>query len=89
MLLLLPVLSPTRFIRISQDGRVTLTIPQVEMGQGTFTSCSMLLAEELEVDLSQVLVDQAPPNDKLYVNGIFGFQVTGGSTSIRFLYAPA
>lgn len=79
---------PNAFIRIGQDGRVTLTIPQVEMGQGTFTSCPMLLAEELDVDLSQVDVAQAPPSDKLYGNPLLGFQVTGGSTSIRAFYQP-
>jgi isoquinoline 1-oxidoreductase beta subunit len=79
---------PDAFIRIGQDGSVTLTVPQVEMGQGTFTSCPMLLAEELEVDLSQVQVAQAPPSDKLYSNPLTGFQVTGGSTSIRAFYKP-
>jgi len=76
---------PNAFIRIGQDGRVTLTIPQVEMGQGTFTSCPMLLAEELEVNLSQVQVDQAPPNDKLYGNRLIGFQVTAA----RPRFAPS
>jgi isoquinoline 1-oxidoreductase beta subunit len=79
---------PDAFIRIGQDGSVTLTIPQVEMGQGTFTSCPMLLAEELEIDLSQVQVAQAPPSDKLYANPLVGFQMTGGSTSIRAFYKP-
>jgi isoquinoline 1-oxidoreductase beta subunit len=80
--------APNAFVRIGQDGRVTLTIPQVEMGQGTFTSCPMLLAEELEVDLSHVQVAQAPASDKLYTNRLVGFQVTGGSTSIRAFYQP-
>jgi isoquinoline 1-oxidoreductase subunit beta len=79
---------PDAFIRIGQDDSVTLTIPQVEMGQGTFTSFPMLLAEELEVDLSQVTLAQAPPSDKLYGNPLIGFQVTGGSTSIRAFYEP-
>jgi len=46
--------APNAFIRIGRDGRVTLIICQVEMGQGTYTSMSMLLAEELEVGLDQV-----------------------------------
>jgi isoquinoline 1-oxidoreductase subunit beta len=80
---------PNAFIRIGQDGRVTLTVPQVEMGQGTFTSCPMLLAEELEVDLSQVQVAQAPPNEKLYGNRLLGgLQATGNSNSIRAFYEP-
>ena len=80
---------PNAFVRIGQDGRVTITIPQVEMGQGTFTSCPMLLAEELEVDLSQVQVQQAPPNEKLYGNPLLGgLQATGNSNSIRAFYEP-
>jgi isoquinoline 1-oxidoreductase beta subunit len=39
--------APNAFIRISADGRVTLTMPYVEMGQGTYTSIPMLIAEEL------------------------------------------
>ncbi|MGH6735040.1 MAG: molybdopterin cofactor-binding domain-containing protein [Methyloceanibacter sp.] len=80
--------APDGFIRIGQDGRVTIIVPQVEMGQGTFTSCPMLVAEELEVNLSQVGTEQAPPNHTLYSNNLVGFQVTGGSTSIRAFYEP-
>jgi isoquinoline 1-oxidoreductase subunit beta len=79
---------PNGFIRIDRDGRISLTVPQVEMGQGTFTSFPMLLAEELEVELSQVEAEQAPPSQALYVNQLVGFQVTGGSTSIRAFYQP-
>src|SRR2546422_11603103 len=46
--------APNAFIRIDRDGRVTLIMHKVEMGQGTYTSMPMLLAEELEVELSQV-----------------------------------
>ena len=46
--------SPNAFIRIAPDGQIALTMPYVEMGQGTYTSIAMLIAEELEVDLSQV-----------------------------------
>ena len=80
--------TPNAFIRINKDGSIGLIIPQVEMGQGTFTSCPMLVAEELEVDLAQVTVEQAPPSDALYTNPLVGFQVTGGSTSIRAFYKP-
>ena len=43
--------APNAFIRIGSDGQVVLTMPYVEMGQGTYTSIPMLIAEELEVDL--------------------------------------
>ena len=48
--------APNAFIRIGNDGQVVLTMPYVEMGQGTYTSIPMLIAEELEVELNQVLV---------------------------------
>ena len=41
--------APNAFIRIDGDGLIVLTMPYVEMGQGTYTSIPMLIAEELEV----------------------------------------
>src|ERR1700731_1288257 len=64
--------APNAFIRIEGDGQVVLTMPYVEMGQGTYTSIPMLIAEELEVDLSQVQLEHAPPNEKLYGNPLLG-----------------
>src|SRR5256885_14286023 len=83
-----PAFTPNAFIRIGSDGRVTLIMNQVEMGQGTYTSMPMLLAEELEVGLDQVQLEHAPPNDKLYANPFFGDQETGGSSSVRGFYEP-
>ena len=61
--------APNAFIRIGSDESVTLIMPYVEMGQGAYTSISMLIAEELEVDLSQVRLEHAPPNEKLGEKG--------------------
>jgi CO/xanthine dehydrogenase Mo-binding subunit len=80
--------APNGFIRIGTDGRVVLIMCQVEMGQGTYTSMPMLLAEELEVGLDQVELEHAPPNDKLYANPLFGDQETGASTSVKMFYEP-
>ena len=80
--------APNAFIRVGTDGGVTLIMGQVEMGQGMYTSMPMLLAEELEVGLDQVRLEHAPPDDKRYVNPLFGFQATGGSTSVKGLYLP-
>src|SRR5437588_40059 len=82
------IFPPNAFIRIGTDGRVTLIMSQVEMGQGTYTSMPMLLAEELEVGLDQVRLEHAPPDDKLYANPLFGDQETGASTSVRVFYEP-
>jgi len=80
--------SPNAFIRIDRDGRVTLIMHKVEMGQGTYTSMSMLLAEELEVDLGDVRLEHAPPDDARYAEPLFGVQETGGSTSVRGNWEP-
>ncbi|WP_354132368.1 xanthine dehydrogenase family protein molybdopterin-binding subunit [Bradyrhizobium sp. RT4b] len=80
--------APNGFIRINPTGVVTLIIPMIEMGQGVYTSLSMLLAEELEVKLDQIQVQHAPPDDALYVNSIIGIQNTGGSASVRAFWTP-
>ena len=80
--------APNAFVRIGRDGQVTLIMHKVEMGQGTYTSMPMLLAEELEVDLSQVRLEHAPPSDELYAEPLFGVQETGGSTSVRGNWEP-
>ncbi|MBL4740664.1 MAG: xanthine dehydrogenase family protein molybdopterin-binding subunit [Sneathiella sp.] len=48
------------WIKINKSGEITFAIPQAEMGQGVYTSLSMLLAEELEVELSSVTPEMAP-----------------------------
>lgn len=80
--------APNGFIRIAADGRVTLIMPYVEMGQGTYTSIPMLIAEELEVGLDQVHLEHAPPNEKLYANPLLGVQATGNSNAIRGAWQP-
>jgi isoquinoline 1-oxidoreductase subunit beta len=79
---------PDAFIRIGGDGQVVLTMPYVEMGQGTYTSIPMLIAEELEVGLNQVRVEHAPPNEKLYANPLLGVQATGNSNAMRGAWQP-
>jgi len=79
---------PNAFIRIDRDGSTTLVMPQVEMGQGTYTSVAMILAEELDADFSRVTVQHAPADEKLYVNPLLGIQATGNSNSIRAFWTP-
>jgi isoquinoline 1-oxidoreductase subunit beta len=80
--------APNAFIRIDESGRTTLIMPQVEMGQGVYTSIPQIIAEELDADLAQVTLLHAPPSDKLYGNPTFGLQVTGNSNSIRAFWKP-
>src|SRR6202030_88297 len=80
--------APNAFIRIGRDGKIVLTMPYVEMGQGTYTSIPMLIAEELEVDLKQVRLEHAPPNEKLYAHPLLGVQATGNSNAVRGAWQP-
>jgi isoquinoline 1-oxidoreductase beta subunit len=80
--------APNAFIRIDHSGKTTLTMPQVEMGQGIYTAISQILAEELDADFVKVALEHAPPNDALYGNPWFRIQVTGNSNSIRAFWKP-
>ena len=80
--------APNAFLRIDRAGKVTFVMPVPEMGQGTYTSIPMLIAEELEVDVDKVAIEHSPPDDKIYVNPLIGVQMAGGSTAIRGTYIP-
>ncbi|PWK77595.1 isoquinoline 1-oxidoreductase beta subunit [Mucilaginibacter oryzae] len=69
------------WIRIDTDGKVTLTDHRAEMGQGSYQSVPQIIAEELEVNLSDIHVVFAQGNPVKY-----GSQITGGSSTIRGSY---
>lgn len=80
--------APNAFIRIAAQGDITLIIPQVEMGQGVYTSLSMILAEELDADWSKVKVEHAPADERHYANPMLTIQATGNSNSVRAWWTP-
>lgn len=71
------------YIRIATDGTITLFSPNPEFGSNVKTSMPMILAEELDVDWSKVVVEQA---DFFPVR--FNRQFTGGSQGIRQGWKP-
>jgi isoquinoline 1-oxidoreductase beta subunit len=75
--------TPNAFVRIDPLGKITLIMPDTEVGQGIYTSSAMLMGEELEVGLDQIHVRAAPPDLTKYINPILYDQATGGSTSTR------
>lgn len=74
--------SPSALIHIAPDGRITLKAKNPDMGQGVKTSLVMLLAEELDVGLDQVHIEQAAWNPQLLD------QWSGGSQSIPRAWEP-
>ncbi len=50
------------WLRIGEDGVVTVAVPQLEMGQGVTTVLPQLVAMELGADWRQVAVEPAPPS---------------------------
>ena len=78
----LPSTAINGWVRVGSDNSVTIICHRSEMGQGTYTSMPMLVAEELEVDLRRVKIEMAGA-DPVYINALLGGQLTGGSTSVR------
>lgn len=71
------------FIKIADNGMVTLFSPNPEIGQGVKTSMPMLIAEELDVPWGHVHVEQGVLDTENYQN-----QYAGGSNSIRLAWEP-
>jgi len=76
------VLRPDAWLRVTRDGRATVTVGKSEMGQGVRTALPMIAAEELGVPWSQVDLVQAEPGPDFKDLG------TGGSNSIEGLWQP-
>ncbi len=69
------------WLEITSESNIIFTLDRVEMGQGTTTGLTTLLAEELGVEPETVTVIYAPvAND--YRNPEYGLQMTGGSNSL-------
>ena len=72
---------PNLYIKMDQDGILTVYAFRSEMGQGIRTALAMLIAEELDVEWSAVRIEQSPTDSK------YGDQITGGSVSISTYYS--
>ena len=71
--------TPNAWVHIADDNSITLISARSEMGQGVYTSMPMLIAEELNIDVTKIKVAAGAPN-AVYVNALLGAMITGGST---------
>ncbi len=83
------------YLYIAPDGGIHLGVPSVEMGQGIHTTLAMLLAEEMELEMSQIRhietlhhPDFKHPTFSEWSNSAINVQMTGGSVSIRAWHLP-
>ncbi len=85
------VLGP--YLRIATNGRITLAVPQVEVGQGIWTGLAQVAADELGAAWENMAVEPAPFSP-LYANRLIArsyevkTRITAGSTSIRAFEPP-
>jgi len=77
-----PTQQPAAFVQIATDGTVTVTINRLDMGQGVQTALPMILVEELDADWSKVRSVHGS-NHPAYVDPMFGFHLTGGSSALN------
>ncbi len=73
--------TPNAYLRIGPDNSVTVMVNRLEFGQGVHTALPMLIAEELDVEWSQVRGQLAPAEDA-YKDPNYGIQITAGSISV-------
>lgn len=71
---------PNAFLQITADNSIKVILAHVEMGQGIWTTLTMLLADELDADPTKIVIEHAPPG-KAYNHTQWGMQITGGSST--------
>ena len=76
------------YVSLDDEGRVVVQCPFVEMGQGIYSGIAMLVAEEFDVELAMMRVEQAPPGVEDYLIVREGERFTGADESIRSAYVP-
>ena len=70
------------FVRIAPDGAIYIYAVNPEIGQGVKTALPMVVAEELDANWDDVVVEQAP------IDPVYGRQFAGGSLSVPMTWDP-
>lgn len=71
---------PNAFLQITADNKIKVILAHVEMGQGVWTTLTMLLADELDADPTKIIIEHSPPG-QAYNHTQWNMQITGGSST--------
>jgi isoquinoline 1-oxidoreductase subunit beta len=75
-------IEPNAFIKIDKDNKITFILGQVEMGQGTYSTMAMCIADELDAAWDEIIFEPAPVKAVYNIPGM-PMMLTGGSMSIK------
>lgn len=80
----------TAWVNIQPDGKITIYNPAAEMGQGSMTALAIIIAEELDADWNDVIIEHSPIDPEIYGlswrGGLGGPMITVGSRTVRGYY---
>jgi isoquinoline 1-oxidoreductase subunit beta len=83
--------APNFWLTIDRSGAITIMSPAAELGQGSFTSLPVILAEELDADWAHVKIVQSPMDGAKYGNPFYNYAlglITTSSVTVRAYYKP-
>ena len=78
----------TSWMTIDRDNRVTVRIPQAEIGQGITTSLQQVIADELNLEFNQTSWEFYDPLVNYQRNNVYIHTSTLGSIGMKMLYQP-
>src|SRR6266436_4627482 len=82
-------MSASVWVSIATDGTITIVSPAAEMGQGSFTTLPLIIAEELDADWSKVRpILPTQWDEKMYGNPLNGAFQTSASASVNGYFKP-
>ena len=82
-------LTPNIWVTIGSDDTVTVQFPATEMGQGSSTALPLILADELDADWDNVVVETVSFHDEAYGNPFFqNMLYTAGSLTVQAYFEP-
>ncbi len=77
------------WMTIRADGKISIIFPSTEMGQSSYSTLPQILAEELDADWGDVVIEQLNEDDRTFGNPAFGGVLyTAGSTGVEGYFDP-